>query len=41
MNRGIIFIPKLNGTKEQKLKWLLKTFGSGVVYSDSVLFVEK
>jgi hypothetical protein len=41
MNCGIIYIPKLNMTKEQKHKWLLKTFGSGVLNSGFILFIEK
>jgi len=38
--RIIIHIPKINGNKNQRRKWLIKTFGSGVVDSGYVLFIE-
>jgi hypothetical protein len=37
----VIFIPELKGTKKQRKDWLLKTYGSGVVNSGHVLFLNK
>lgn len=42
MNKVIIFIPDLSHlTKNQRVKWLQKEFGSGVINNPCILFLTK